>query len=309
MALEYKTNSNIDSLLPVLDQHVVWYGKIIKGYFEGKPFTDPFPEIFGTWITKAKKDKDVNEKTAERLERLHQEMMDSARIFVAKCNLAFETPPLDEYKEFTKYYEEFIQAIRRVERDHAIENSGFDEKTGLRSVRMLRGDIAVEMERVARQGNPFSIALLRVNNFKPIWDEPEYEEYAYAVVQGFGHKIKESLRAFDDAYYLGQSYFLLSLKHADMVGADAALSRLNKATKDKTILLPSGDVFALSTTAVVFEPSPAEKLDDMLANMKADIENADHTMAVFKYNDLSPLQRYVKDMGKKPRNKDHDSSR
>jgi GGDEF domain-containing protein len=309
MALEYKTNSNIDSLLPVLDQHVVWYGKIIKGYFERKPFNEPFPEIFGSWIMQAKKNADIREKTADRLERLYQEMMDSAQIFIAKCNMSFEELPLKEYKEFTKYYEEFIQAIRRVERDQAIENSGFDEKTGLRSMRVMRSDIAVEMERVARQGNPFAIALVRVNNFNAEWNEMVNEDFAYAIAQGFGKKIKECLRAFDDAYYLGQSYFMLSLKHADMIGADAALSRLNKATKGMSIRLPSGEDFLLTTTAVVFEPSPADKLDDVLSNMKKDIESAGQTVAVFKYNDISPLQRYVQDMGKVKRNKDYDSSR
>ena len=24
--------------MPVLDEHVVWYGKIVRGYFEGKPY-------------------------------------------------------------------------------------------------------------------------------------------------------------------------------------------------------------------------------------------------------------------------------
>ncbi len=281
--------------MPVLDEHVIWYGKIVRGYFEGKPYSGPFPDVFWAWIQTAKAENTINIRTSEKLARIYQEMVDAAREFIAKCALQ-DGLPLKQYTEFNRYYEEFIQAMRRIERDQAVENSGFDERTGLRSLRMMRDDIDIEMQRLARQGNPFAVALLKINAFQDVWRGDS--DICFPMVQKISMQIRECLRAFDDAYYLGDEYFLLSLKHADLIGAESAMGRLNKAIKSVHIPTPGDPLTEITISAVVFEPSSADKIDDILVNMKSDLHGIEQKSTIIKYNDVSPLQRYVQGMAK-----------
>lgn len=281
--------------MPVLDEHVVWYGKIVRGYFEGKPYADAFPDVFWTWLHTAKAEHTINVRTLEKIERIYQEMVEAARGFIAKCAIQDELP-LKQYTEFNRYYEEFIQAMRRVERDQAVEYSGFDERTGLRSLRMMHDDIDIEMQRLARQGNPFAVALLKINSFRDSWRGDT--EISFSIVQKISGQIRECLRAFDDAYYLGDEYFLLSLKHADLIGAESAMGRLNKAIKSIHIPFPDDPMMEIAISAVVFEPSSADNIDDIIENMKNDLVGIDQKSAIIKYNDLSPLQRYVQGIAK-----------
>ncbi len=293
MALEYKSPIDLKVVMHVLDDHMLWYGKIVKGYFENKPYNEEFPVSFKDWLLSAQKEELIDAHVAEKLNGIYRGLIDAANIFISKCDV-FGEPPLKEYSDFTKHYEEFIQAMRRIERDQAVENSGYDNRTGLRSIRMMRDDIDIEMQRRSRQGSPFAIALLKIINFNEEWRESK--DTIAPVIQKISKQIRVCLRAFDDAYYLGDEYFLLSLKQADMIGAESAMGRLNSAIKAVHIALPHDDMDNIKVSAVVFEPTIAENLDTLISNMKKDIEAIGEKVAVVKYNELSPIQRYVRDV-------------
>jgi diguanylate cyclase len=284
MALEYKSKIGLDVIMPVLDEYVVWYGKIVRAYFEGKPTRETPPAVFNDWLAGA----GLPENVADKARGIHQGMIDAANMFITKF-ASRENPPLTEYNDFSRYYEEFIQFMRRLEFDHATENSIFDEKTGLRSPKFMSDDIAREMERRARRGNPFSLALVKINNFKDEWRGNE--SACRPMVLKISEKLKECLRSFDDAYYLGDEYFLLSLKHADLLGSQAALARLNGLIAAAHI--PAPDSGEISVSSVLSEPTPGDKLDDLLANMKKDLQGIEVKGTVLQYQDLSPIQRYI----------------
>lgn len=281
--------------MPVLDEHVVWYGKLVKSYFEGKPFHEPAPMVFSEWLIKAKAEKSVSASMAERVRRIHEGLIHSAHSFTTKYG-SREAPPLAEYNELTKYYEEFIQAMRQIELDQAVENSGFDEKTGLRSTKLLQADYTREMERRARRGNPFSLSLVKINKFDDAWRADE--NICRGMIKKISDHIKESLRSFDDAYYLGGEYFLLALKHADIVGSQAAMTRMNQAITSAHIPPPDDPLEEISVSSVISEPTQGDKLDDLLVNMKKDLEGVEVKGTVLQYNELSPLQRYIHSMAK-----------
>ncbi len=286
MALEYKSQIGLDVIMPVLDEYVVWYGKIVKTYFEGVPVMENPPPVFDKWLSES----GLPDHTSGKVRRIHQGMVDAAKLFITKY-ASRETPPLGEYNELSRHYEEFIQIMRRLEFDHATENSGFDEKTGLRSAKLMVEDVARELERRARRGNPFSLALLKINNFKEQWRDNE--ESFRAMVLKISDQIKECLRSFDDAYYMGDEFFLLSLKHADLLGSQAAMGRLNGLIAAAHIPAPDDPIEEISASTVLSEPMPGDSLDDLLKNMKRDLAGIDEKGTVLQYNDLSPIQRYI----------------
>lgn len=290
MPLEYNAPIGLDAIMPVLDEYVVWYGKLMKSYFSGEPYKGEAPGVFNEWLDKAKDNKNIDELMAERVRRIHAGMIAAAADFTHK-HASRETPPLKEYDELNRHYEEFIQTMRRLELDHATENSGFDEKTGLRSAKLMRADIARELERRARRGNPLALALVKINNFNPAWNQDE--EKLRSLIRKLSDSIKECLRSFDDAYYLGAEYFMLVLKQADVLGSQAAINRLNQEIKMAHIGNPDDPIEEISVSTLVTEPTPGDNFDVLLANMKKDLDGIDAKATVVQYTDLSPLQRYI----------------
>ncbi|MFA5592233.1 MAG: diguanylate cyclase [Micavibrio sp.] len=286
MALEYKSKIGLEAVTPIIDEYVVWHGKLVASYLEERPMLEPPPLVFSEWMVSAKLPDDI----ADRARSMHGGMVGAAKAFAEKYTWRFE-PPFAEYAEFAHHYEEFIQFMHRLEIDMANENSGFDKNTGLRSVKLMHEDIKREMDRLSRRGNPFSIALVRIDDFKEEWRaNPGHCE---AMIRDLSARIQESLRSFDDAYYMGGEYYLLALKHADMLGAQAAIRRLTAIMAEKPVHSPDDPAQAISVSTVLHEPEVGDEVDPLLANMKKDLADTKEKAAVLQYNDISPLQRYI----------------
>ncbi len=295
MALEYKSLIGIEAIMPVLDEHVTWYSRLMKSYFEGRPFMSPAPAIFKEWLDLAQAENKIPVETVDKLTRIHTGLIDAAHDFTLKFEMR-ENPPIKEFNEVTRHYEEFIQSMRRIELDQALENSGYDDKTGLRSFKVLPNDFDREMERRARRGNPFVLALVKINNYKDEWLSGD--DATQVAIRKIADQIKDSLRSFDDAYYMGGQYFILALKHADLVGSQSAALRLNQAIASAHIPTPDDPLTEISVSCVLSEPTKGDVLDDLISNMKKDLEGIDAKGTVLQYQDLSPLQRYIHSMDK-----------
>lgn len=296
MALEYKSNIGIETIIPILDEHVVWYGQMMRVYFERSKNVPAIPAVFEEWISDAEKDKSIADFIALRLRRLHGDMVKAGTMFIAKA-MMWDQNPLKEFNEFTRHYEEFIQFMRRIEREQTLENSGIDEKTGLRSLKVMKDDIAREMQRRSRRGNPFALALVKITNFDDEWMKEE--EPFMLTIRKVSDQIRYTLRSFDDAYYLGGPYFLVSLKHADKVGSQAASTRLTTGIHSAHIQVPQQPGQEVTSIALVAEPVEGDDIDAMISNMKTDLEGVDIKGTVLQFNDISPLQRFVSTIGDK----------
>ncbi len=286
MPLEYSSKIGLEAVIPIIDEYVVWHGKLVLAYLEEKPMEMDPPRAFNDWIAHAV----LPDDTALRANRIHDGMMQAAVIFSQKYTARTQAP-WKEYRELSRHYEEFIEFMHRLEVELAIENSGFDQTTGLRSSKLMYEDLSRELERRARRGNPFSIALIKINHFKEEWrDQPNSIE---AMVRNLSNRVKECLRSFDDAYYLGGEYFLLSLKHAETHGAQAALKRLNIIMRDKPVFEEEGPSVEVTVSSVIHEPAPGDSFVDLLEHMKKDLDGINDKGTVLQYNDMSPLQRYL----------------
>lgn len=295
MVLEYKSTIDMEEIAKVLDEHVVWYGQLMRVFFERQGDKKPVPSVFKSWIEKSVADGTLAKNTAERISRLHADLVKAADHFMGVALLGGDMPAA-EFNELTRHYEEFIQAMRQIERDQALENSGFDDRTGLRSVKVMHEDLNRELSRRARRGNPFSLALVKINNYKESW--LEQEDSYYLTIRKLADQIKFCLRSFDDAYHMGGEYFLLSLKHADILGSQAAIVRLNGSVNAAHITVPGGTE-EISVGVVVAEVSAGDEIDTLIENMKKDLSGVDVHGTVLQYNDISPLQRYIHSIGSK----------
>jgi diguanylate cyclase len=291
MAREYKSSLALEAIMPVLDDYVVWYGKLMGAYFEGRPLKDAPPVSFTDWLLKANLSKNV----MDRALRLHSGLRDSAKAFIFKYGMK-DGLPLKEYNELSHHYEEFIHFIRRLELDHVKETSGYDERTGLRAVQMMHDDIAQEMERLSRRGHPFCLALIKINNYQEGWRDNL--DLTAPMVRRIADVARDSLRSFDDAYYLGEEYFLLCLKHSDMPGTQAAMTRLSSMIDHAHIPHPGDPLAEISISSVVFEPMQGHDIDEVIGNMKKDLEGINAKGTVVYFRELSPLQRYMQQMDK-----------
>lgn len=290
MTLIYKSHTDSETIVPILDEYVVWYGQMMRVFFERGTAVPALPSVFEQWLEIAEQEKSVTEVILARLRRLHADMVKAGTVFAAKA-MMWDDGPLKEFNEFTRHYEEFIHYMRQVEREQTLENSGIDEKTGLRSLKVMRDDLDREMQRRARRGSPFSIAMVKINDFGHDWALED--EAFYLTIRKIADQIRFTLRSFDDAYYLGGAYFLVALKHADKIGSQAASSRLSTGVNDAHIHHPQDPSKKVSVLCLVAEPVEGEDVDAMIAHMKADMDGVDAKGAILHYNDLSPLQRYA----------------
>lgn len=287
MALDYASKLGVDLLALVIDDYVAWQGNVIRACLEKRALQVVSPPVFEQWLESA----NLSPELSDRVRKMNAGMIDAAQAYNQK-SISGETSQVSLFNDFSGHYEEFIQQLHRLEIDTAVENSGYDKKTGLRTAKLMKDDINRELERLSRRGNPFSIVLAKISNFEEGWRKNP--DIIKDMIFHISDRIRESLRTFDEAYYLGDEYFLLCLKHADIVGGQSAMRRFNDVMKQRPVPIvgreDDDDVFI---TAVLHEPEPGDDVDKLIALMKTDLDNVQEKGVVLQYHDMSPLQRYI----------------
>jgi diguanylate cyclase len=292
MSLQYDLDSRLKDLTPALQDCTEWFMQLVRHVsYPGKTKAVGKPASLGAWIDAAERDK-FQPEVIKKLKSIYRDLVAQAESLAAQAGKT-KAPP--EYKDFDKLitcYEEFIDHVRRLERDCLLENSGLDPLTGLRSTAVIRKDFKREMERLARQGKPFSLALVKIDNL----DSSDNDESIKEAVRAVAGLIMRSLRTFDDAYRLENNEFMLALKQADMTGGIQALERLRKELiKQDAEIVVKGKKTPLTLTSCIAEPMPGDEFDDLLDNLRVDLAAiGKDDGAVFEYMEMSPQQRYLK---------------
>ena len=217
------------------------------------------------------------------------------------CSIAKEQQKKPEYKQFRELitlFEEFTFQVRRLEKDFLIDGSGFDLLTGLRNKALLVPDVFREMDRLARQGKSFCLALACIDRFDGILKaSPKDESDGY--IKLLASLIKLSVRSFDDAYYMGDGVFALCLKQTDINGGFSAFERLRKELEYQKIVIQSenGEKKPLSMSCCIAEPVNGDDVDDLIQSLSDDLVGSedDNVDSVLRYRELSALERYVQD--------------
>lgn len=141
--------------------------------------------------------------------------------------------------------QELKQAMGRIE-ELAIR----DELTGAYNRRFIRDVLQTETQRAERSGQPFSVCLLDVDNFKDINDTHGHlvgDEILCEMVKRIGRSIRriDELGQFDTPNMLsrfGGEEFLIILPLTDLEGARACAERVRNATRSRAFETQIGDV-------------------------------------------------------------------
>lgn len=298
MALDYETDRKLKAIAPVIDDHAEWFGRANKRIFFPQAFKGrdrlEVPDRFQQWLKEASGYDFIEKTTLHDLNRLYEELHIVATGLMNKVSYTNELITLKEYDDFTSLYENFVFKLRRLEQDCALADSGLDAETGLRSRSAMETDMARELERRARRGNPIALALARIDNYDAIKSRIDPDQLKRVLVT-LGRLIKRCARSFDDAYRSGDGEFIMSLKHSEAAGGTAAVNRLRSFLADEKIILRiDGKDMPLTMSYCVAEPVPGDTLDELLRNMRHDLsqwnEGGDTAL---EYHEQSPLQRFI----------------
>ena len=285
MSVEYEDNDKFKALAGILEDYTEWFGRValLVAYHGEEPIPVELnePTSFVSWLEDTKASSGIGVGIIQPLLEIDSSLKDSGKDIVETLR-SDRKPSHTAFLEFKNLYSSFLSSIRRLEKDSALQLDGTDDLTGMRPVQSVQRDIDKEMGRLERNGNPFALAVMRIDFF----DKYEGSQNILSVAT---ENIKQSLRPFDDAYYLDEGYFLLSLKHADIVGAEAVVVRIQHSLEGD-----ANNVNKITMSATLSEPVIGDVVQDMLGRMKDDLSNnATSRNVVLKLLDESPLQRFV----------------
>lgn len=302
MALHYDLDTDIKALEAVLDDYTEWFLQVTRRIFYPQEATGNRTQVFScppsfeVWAKNAEKTKSARADILRGLRALHDDLCKRSDHLMDTAVKEKRPPPHDEFLKLTVLFEEFTGRIRRFEKDRMLGDSGIDTLTGLRSMDALEKDVKREMERLARQGKTFALALVRIDHFKDIRKENTQEEVDRCV-KAVAELVKKSMRSFDDAYRDEDGMFILSLKQTGTPGGIKALKRLKTELDESKLMYKSKGVDTLVTlSSCIGEPSNGEDIITFLKNLESDLDvYREDAGSVLEHFDLSPLQRYVRD--------------
>ncbi len=295
MALDYRIPSDMEEIQHVLSSCVRWYTRLSEFLFygaQGEVF-EVQEEHFSQWLENKR---DASEQKIEPLERvsgLCRQMKAHATALI-HYRTAHQMPPQREaFKNLTIEFEELLYLLMRFKQDEAIKSSGVDIDSGLRSPDVMMDDLEKELYRFERQGREFSVALVVIRGFEALDADEETQLLAVKVLSEI---IRQELRIYDDAYYMGKGEFWLSLKQTDTAGALLVLSRIEKMFRNSDVCLRLGernpDIAILLTAA---EPLPSWPVEEMQRDMRSQLMQVGTEQAtrILNYADRSPMERFL----------------
>lgn len=297
MTLEYDADKRIKDVTAVLDEYSSWFMQVLRCLSypaDINPRTNfSEPESYTQWIGHVER-AGLAGGLVEKLKALKGDLNNEVQTLIRDCAQQKDRPSYKNYDRLVTLFEEFTYHIRRAEIDLLLEDSGIDSLTGLRSLSMLEDDIKREMARLARQGKQFSVALVRIDGLETMKDENS-EDVVLGHIKSVADMIRRSVRSFDDAYRLENDEFLLTLKQSTMAGGVKAMERLKRELEEQDLIYKRGEgKVRLSLSSCIAEPLSDDLIEDLLANLRADLDGAEHAGgAVLEYFEMSPLQRFV----------------
>lgn len=309
MPLTYEQDSQLNALAPVLDEHAEWYNRVLRHVFypEKKMDTDllAIPDSFEQWTMSVSQIEGVQKEGLDRVRRVHADMHEAAKFLIENSEQGIEKPAVKRFDTFVTLYDEFVSNIRRLEREAAMSDSGLDALTGLRTRNVMAKDLEREMERRARRGKAFCLALAKIDHYDEIKALPQ--EVHDKAMQDVSEIIRLTIRSFDDAYRMPDGEFIMCLKQTEMSGGAASLNRLRKLLEERSpYYVVNGQEKRISLSACVSEPQPGDTIEVLIENMRGDMSRySGEEETVLEYFEQSPLQRFVVDLAHQEDKKPH----
>ncbi len=200
----------------------------------------------------------------------------------------------EQFCEFNQAYDEMLRRLHHIERSQYLSGLGYDPITGLRSGEVWQADLEREMERMARRGRGFALALARLDHVDDL--QARHAAGFDQILHHLGSSILYTIRTFDDAYHLPNHEFLLALKHTDLHGAERCAARLKDYVTDAPPRI-GPDAIDLSLSFCVAEPIVGQDLGQFVDAMRRDLDmrGNDKASAFVYHEEESALHRYMRE--------------
>lgn len=144
------------------------------------------------------------------------------------------------------------------------ETSSRDPLTGLLNRRALMDMIKKEVERAARSGESFVVAMLDVDHFKAVNDRYGHETGDRALVELAG-VLGESLREYDMCGRWGGEEFLVMLPNTQPEAAQSVMDRLVSAVRGLAVAAGDNDVLRLTVSIGMAQHQLGETFSETLS--------------------------------------------
>lgn len=295
MPLNYDYDSNVTQVISALDQYVSWYSGLLLAVnsvskdFGAEKFEKPDPLI---------QDSADGFENEDELKRLNQTLFQKADQLIenAKTVQAYSDSFSESVLDFITAFQSFMECACSY-REYVLQTSiGLDKVSGLKNSHIMAKDLDLEMNRLARNGQAFCLAIVRIDNFELMKKHLPQEEIVNAIQVAAGVVIR-SMRPFDDAYYAKENEFILCLRQTELAGGVRAFERFEEELEAlKSSYVIEGKKHLLTMSSCIAEPVPDDLVDDLLDSLRADIESQEkmHGTAL-AYHELSPLQRLIRE--------------
>lgn len=292
-----KDKEKLSTLIDLQEEYGEWCLRAIRNalYPDADRSDMDLSESLRNWAAESSDSQAV---AVRRVMDLQSEMILAAREMMSKGLETQGKPPVELFDTFAEMYNSFILHLHRVEQEEAMSGSGVDMLTGLRSKTVLEQDMRKEMERLSRQGQVFSLALGRIDFFDEIKEQlgETVLDDAVTTVSGV---IRNCARVFDEAYRLEENEFLVSLKQSDINGALSFLDRIKADLADHEFVIEiNGEKCFLTVSFFVVEPVTNDDFMELIGLLRKELEREKESVDVSaRYEEVSPLQRFVNDGG------------
>jgi len=287
-----------DSLVPVLQEHVDWIGRVLRaGYYPQDPHNPQeihAPQSLLAWGEVINGTPIENSPSFDQMVQLHTVMSQAAGAFIGKSH-AGEPLTSEDFDALYRSFEMFMAQVLRVGQEISGIDKAVDPETGLRLPNTITKDIHSELERRARKGNPFCVALLRVDQLDQM-AQRHGEDARRAILAGVASVIIGTVRTFDDAYRMKDDQVLLCLKLADIVDGKSVMERVRGMIADRDMPLPSGETVRVTISCGLSEPVPGDETEDVIGNSRTALQEAIGMGgdAVTEYEEVSALVQFAR---------------
>ncbi len=150
-----------------------------------------------------------------------------------------------------------LEAARRAEVDRLSQIAMSDPLTGLRNHRAFQEDLARELQRAGRTGEPVALVLMDVDDLK-VWNDTHGHQAGDERLQALAEAIRTAQRATDCGYRIGGDEFAVILPGARALGAMEFAQRVRTLTREGA----NGPAF--TATAGIAEARGLRSRDDLV---------------------------------------------
>jgi diguanylate cyclase len=260
----------VQGLGKVVDDHIAWLSQWHQAAFYSgsermtKANDLKVPTSFLQWQERAHTVMSQQQPVLDRLTQLHDQLHTAAKLVLLRSpeNTAL---PIEDYEKVLTRFDEFVTAVRRLERAFSEAAAGLDPLTGLRTRQGLQDDFNREVNRFKNAGTPFVVAMVDIDHFKNINDNHGHET-GDRVLVSVVNAILRHIRTYDDAYRMGGEEFMVLLKGLDAGTAAPVLERLRAAVQRLEIKGPDGSQLPVTASFGYTGFADGQSLDQIIAS-------------------------------------------